>query len=297
MFNSIKAAVKRLPGVQRLLPANAGMFPPGHFYSPIPSLEEVRRDERRIFGRAEKEVPGVDMREAEQVRLVEAFAPFYAQMPFADQASEGLRFHFDNPFYSYADGIFYHCMIRHLRPRRIIEIGSGYSSAVALDTNERFFDRRIELTFIEPYPERLQSLMRPEDAAATRLLAIRLQDAPLDVFRTLESGDILFVDSTHVSKVGSDVNMILFEVLPSLAPGVHVHVHDIFFPFEYPKSWVMEGRAWNEAYLLRAFLQYNSAFRVVLMSTFLAAFHRELLERRMPLSLKDPGGSIWLART
>jgi len=124
----------------------------------------------------------------------------------------------------------------------------------------------------------------------------RLQDVELREFGALGPNDILFVDSTHVGKIDSDVNRIFFEILPSLAAGVHVHFHDVFFPFEYPKEWVQQGRAWNEIYMLRAFLQYNSAFRVVLMNTFLEQFHEEFFRRRMPLCLRNRGGSIWIRK-
>jgi hypothetical protein len=104
------------------------------------------------------------------------------------------------------------------------------------------------------------------------------------------------VDSTHVAKVGSDVNHILFEVLPSLRSGVYVHFHDIYFPFEYPKEWVYQGRAWNEAYVLRAFLQHNDAYEIVLFGSFLSAFHRPWLAERMPLVARNPGSSLWLRK-
>jgi hypothetical protein len=116
------------------------------------------------------------------------------------------------------------------------------------------------------------------------------------VFAALGPGDILFIDSTHVCKPGSDVEFLFSRVLPALAAGVYVHVHDIFYPFEYPKEWVEEGRAWNEAYLLAAFLQYNRAFRVEFWGQYLQHFHRERFAADLPLYLRDPGGSIWLRK-
>ncbi len=109
---------------------------------------------------------------------------------------------------------------------------------------------------------------------------------PLSVFQSLNSGDVLFVDSTHVTKLGSDVNRIFFEILPALASGVIVHFHDIFYPFEYPRAWVREGRGWNETYLLRAFLEYNEAYEVLLWAHMLG------IEGR----LAQPAGSIWLRK-
>ena len=270
--------------------------PPGHFYSPIPSLDEIRRDESRIFGGAPRHVAGVELHETEQLQLLREFVAYYGDMPFQGQKSGGLRYYYENPNYSYSDAILLHCMIRHLRPKRIIEVGSGFSSCMTLDTNDLFFAGSIRTTFIEPYPELLMSLLKDTDSSNARVIRSRLQDVDLAEFESLQANDILFIDSTHVSKIASDVNRIFFDILPRLSSGVHVHVHDIFFPFEYPKEWVYEGRAWNEAYILRAFLQYNCAFRVVLMNTYMELFHEAFFREKMPLCLKNPGGSIWIRR-
>ncbi len=275
----------------------AGFVPPGHFYSPIPSSDEINRDEARIFGPPPRHLGGIDLADDAQLALLRSFDTFYRELPFGPDPREGLRYYYENPAYSYSDGIFLHCMIRHLRPSRIIEVGSGYSSCMILDTNDLHFDGAIETTFIEPYPELLESLLTDADRDRVRILPTRVQDVDLDEFARLESGDVLFIDSTHVSKIGSDVNWIVFEVLPTLAPGVHVHFHDIYYPFEYPQVWIREGRSWNEAYLLRAFLQFNAAFDIVLMSTYLQHNHREFFVEHMPLCLENPGGNIWLRRT
>lgn len=118
----------------------------------------------------------------------------------------------------------------------------------------------------------------------------------IELFESLQANDILFIDSTHVCKTYSDVNRIFFEILPHLSSGVHIHFHDIFYPFEYPRKWVYEGRAWNEAYLLRAFLQYNSAFQVVLMNTYMEHFFDTFFDQNMPLCMKAKGGSIWIQK-
>lgn len=277
------------------LRAEQGFSPAGHFYSPIPCLEEIRKQQTRIFGEIPREIAGIDMNPDGQLELLGKFTSYYRDMPFEAGKKEGLRYYFENPAYSYSDAIFLHCMIRHTRPRRIIEVGSGFSSCMMLDTNELYFDGKIESTFIEPYPELLESLVRETDQV--RIIPDRLQDVDLRLFDTLKANDILFIDSTHVSKIDSDVNRIIFDILPRLAPGVYIHFHDIFYPFEYPKDWVLEGRAWNEAYLLRAFLEFNSSFRVILMNTYLSHFHQEALEAKLPLCLRNTGASIWLRKT
>jgi hypothetical protein len=243
------------------------------------------------------DVPGVDLREAEQLSLLEALAAFYPEMPFTDQGSPGFRYRFDNPSYSFADGIFLYAMLRHLKPRRLIEVGSGYTSALTLDTNQHFLDNRVECTFIEPYPDLLLSLLEADDRKRVRILSSRLQDVDLATFDTLGAGDVLFIDSTHVAKVGSDVNYLFFEILPRLAVGVFVHVHDVFASFEYPVEWLREGRAWNEQYVLRAFLQFNARFRVRLFGNYMVLRHHQWFQARMPLCLKNPGGAFWMQRT
>jgi predicted O-methyltransferase YrrM len=279
-------------------PINGGrqFVPPGHFYSPIPALDDVRSNERAIFGDVSQRILGIDLHEEEQLLLLGQFKKYYDELPFREEKIANLRFCFANPAYSYSDAIFLYCMIRYVMPGQIIEVGSGYSSCVMLDTNELYFNGTIATTFIDPYPELLSSLISSEDRKKIKIIGNRFQDVDLAEFCSLEAGDILFIDSTHVSKVYSDVNRLFFEILPGIKKGVFVHFHDIFYPFEYPREWIYEGRAWNEAYLLRAFLQYNKSFRIILMNTFLEHFHRDFFERSMPLCLKNPGGSIWIRK-
>jgi hypothetical protein len=243
-------------------------------------------------------LPGVDLNETEQWALLDTLAPYIQEQPFGTRRRAGQRYCFDNLYYSHYDAVFLYAMIRHLRPRRIVEIGSGHSSCVILDTNDLHFAGAIACTFVEPHPEALLALIRETDRERVEIVARPLQDVDASRFEALEANDWLIVDSTHVSKTGSDVNRLLFDVLPRLHVGVRVHVHDVFFPFEYPRAWVLEGRAWNEAYLLRAFLQYNAAFRIELFNTFLDATNRERFLAAAPLCAETsyPGGSIWLRK-
>jgi SAM-dependent methyltransferase len=269
-----------------------GAFPPGHFYSPIPAWDEVSRDAGRIFDRG-RALPGVDLRHDAQVALFEELAKFYPELPYGTR--EGLRYTFDNANFGHGDAIVLYAMLRHFRPRRVVEIGSGYSSAVIIDTNELFLDGAAECTFIDPAPQLLESLLRPGDPA--RILGRRVQDVPEETFTALEANDILFVDSSHVLKTGSDVNSILFEILPRLRSGVIVHFHDVFHPFEYPRSWVLDlGLAWNEIHAVHAFLLFNSAFEIVFFNDYLASADEERFRAAMPLCLANPGGSLWLVR-
>ena len=109
--------------------------------------------------------------------------------------------------------------------------------------------------------------------------------------------DILFIDSSHVGKIGSDVTDVLFRILPTLRPGVAVHIHDVPWPFEYPRHWIDAGRAWNEAYFVRAFLQYNRDFRVLFFNAYMARHHSELLRENLPRSLDVPSTDITLSNS
>ena len=267
---------------------------PGHFYSPIPDLGEVRRREDRIFDR-EREPAGVDLREDAQRALLRALAPFYARLPWSDAPGDGLRYGYRNEYYPHADGVFLGCLLQHLRPRRYLEVGSGWSTALVLDARDRLLDGELEITCIEPHPERLRDLTRGYAGQLT-VIPEPFEDVDLAIVDRLGDGDVLFVDSSHVVKVGGDVNRLLLEALPRLAPGVWIHVHDVFWPFEYPAAWVYEGRAWTEQYLLRAFLAYNGAFEITLFNEMIRERERDWLVAHMPTALEGPAMGFWMRR-
>ena len=156
---------------------------PGHFYSPVPSVEDI--DRAIAAGPSANPLLGIDLREEEQMRLLRDLAKFYPEIPFASDRSTGFRFAFDNPSYSWCDGIILFCMIRELRPRRIIEVGSGHTSCLILDTNELFFSGGIDCTFVEPYPELLLQLLRPEEIGQTKIINQKLQDTDPAIFSSL----------------------------------------------------------------------------------------------------------------
>jgi len=279
--------------------------PPGHFYSPIADLNEVRAQERRLFDRYVREVPGIELHVEEQLALHARFLEFYPDVRFAPRPEAGRRYYYENDYFAFCDGFFMYSMIRHFRPRRIVEVGSGFSSALMLDTLEDLGETGTHCTFVEPYPERLRSLLRADDLERHRLVEAKVQDVPVTAFADLGENDILSIDSSHVTKTGSDVNYLFFEVLPRLAPGVVIHVHDIPFPFEYAEEVVYEGRSWNEAYLMRAFLQFNSDFELLFFPSLVSgtpmsaddpthcgAAWARLMPRCLPV-----GPSLWLRRT
>ena len=269
--------------------------PVGHYYSPIPDMKEVEEKVEK-FDFNPSNLAGINLNTETQLNLLESFIDYYKEQPFTRFKSWNNRYYFENDYYLYTDALFLYSMIRHLKPSKIIEIGSGFSSAVTLDTNENFFNNNIKCTFIEPYPDRLQSILKENDYKNTEIMPCKLQDVDLSVFKELKENDILFIDSTHVSKTFSDVNKILFDILPNLKKGVYIHFHDIFYPFEYIKNWLLENRAWNESYLLRAFLQYNNSFEIQLFSDYLAKAHKDILFKNMPLCANNTGGNIWIKK-
>ena len=276
--------------------ANVG-YPPGHFYSPIVDVSDQHAI-KAVRTRLDAPLPaGIKIDAQTMSSMMECLAKHHRHFPFPRHQAAAYRFYFDNPFFGCYDASVLFSMLLEFRPRRIIEVGCGHSSCLLLDTNERFFDSALDLTFIDPSLDNLRLLFGDRGTGDARLLSSSVQDVAREVFERLEENDILFLDSSHVSKTGSDVNYLMFEILPALNPGVLVHIHDILYPFEYPEDWVLkEKRSWNESYLLRAFLQYNSAFEIVYWNNF--AWHRmhEDLGRLMLLCLENEGGSIWLRR-
>jgi len=293
-----KNLLEKLPYCGKLIRERKRMMhPPGHFYSPFPLIEEIKLKEQAIFDSFPRTISGIDLNESEQLALLEKFKKYYQELPFSVNKKEGLRYFFEGEVrdYGYSDAITLYCMIRYLQPKKIIEVGCGKSSCVILDTNELFIDNSISCTFIEPYPQKFFSLVKKTDLERIEVIPKKLQEVELSKFSTLSAGDILFIDSTHVSKINSDVNYVFFNILPHLQSGVYIHFHDIFYPFEYPKKWIYSGIAWNEAYLLRAFLQYNNAFKISFFNSFLIKFYEQEIREAMPLFLTK-AGSIWIKK-
>lgn len=269
--------------------------PPGHFYSPVVNTEEVKNKIPRDRPRTEVSLPDVQIDIASMEQLWQKIVPILRETPFSDEKSTKHRYYFNNPAFSFGDAMILRAMILHFRPKRIVEVGSGFSSACTLDTVFDEANLDCEIKFIEPYPALLRELMRPGDESRVVVIPDRVQSVPLEVFSGLQSNDILFIDSTHIVKTGSDVVHELSTVLPALAPGVIIHFHDIFYPFEYGFDWVItENRSWNELYALRAFLAFNSRFEVIFFNDMFGQLRSGLITETAPDFLRNTGGSIWL---
>ncbi|WP_218081151.1 class I SAM-dependent methyltransferase [Anthocerotibacter panamensis] len=269
--------------------------PPGHFYSPLADLDEIQAKSDQLYSLPERSA-GIDFNTEAQHQLLGQLAVHFTDFDWQQTPVAGRRYWMKNFYFEDGDALILFALIRHLKPQRIIEVGAGFSSALMLDINERYCNPSLELCFIEPHPERLEQLLTPADWERVRILKRPVQDIPLEEFDTLGPNDFLFIDSSHVAKVGSDVNYLVFKVLPRLRSGVVIHFHDVFFPFEYPWEWIKEGRAWNELYLLHAFLQYNQAFEVLLFNRYVAHQFKEAIQALSPLISSNPGASLWLRK-
>lgn len=269
--------------------------PAGHFYSPIPSWSDRERAVARLGQAAFANLVGVDLRAEAQLALLEKLGSRREELLRPGAPNGTQRYSPANSAFCYTDAAIYGTLLLELRPRRVIEVGSGWSSALLLDVNDAHLGASVDITFVEPFPEVLRTVASSHDLDS-RLMETPVQTLPLEIFDSLESADILFIDSTHVSKAASDVNYLLFEVIPRLKPGVWVHLHDIFFPFEYPPQWHYEGRAWNENYVVRAFLTHNSEFEISLFVNYLNQVHGDWITRCFPECSGIHGGSLWLRR-
>jgi predicted O-methyltransferase YrrM len=278
--------------------AKAGVYPLGTYHSPVPDMESLRPRIDELL--SDREIPGIDFRDDKQLELAQALGKLAVDAPFGSSPEEaavrGHRYFYDNGFYFWGDGVVLHTMLRHIRPMRVIEIGSGFSSANMLDTAEQFLGDETLLTFIEPYPERLYELLRPGDRDADRVCIIerKVEDVDVAIFDDLVAGDILFIDSSHVSRIGGEVNYLLLDIVPRLVPGVYVHVHDVYWPFEYPRHWIEEGRWWNEAYLLRGLLTDNDRIQIEFFSDYLSVRHHSAVAAALPVWAQNAGAGIWL---
>ncbi len=280
--------------------AIAASHPAGHFYSPIVDPASLAARVEQLWPVA-PEVLGIDFRdESHRQLLEEVLTPLLRDFDYPEtidgDENSATAFFVRNSQFSWLDARSLFALLRHWRPRQLVEVGSGFSSLLIADVNRRFLGGSLATTCIEPYP-------RPFLAAGIdgidTLRVEQVQDTPMEVFTGLQAGDILFIDSSHVAKTGSDVNHLYFEVLPRLARGVRVHIHDIFLPHEYVKQWVLEeNRSWNEQYLLRALLMDSTAFRVVFGCNYAFWKFPELVIEALahPRGHGFGGGSFWIER-
>ena len=267
---------------------------PIHYYEPLPDFRRITPE----AARRKRVSPSVDFDIDGQRRQVRRLGDAYRAEIEALASSRA--FDFGNEYFAGLDAATYYAIVRDLRPARVIEIGSGMSTRIAdlAIQKNRAAGHGGEIVCIEPFPQPRLT----ENMPAVTLIERPVEQLDLATFDTLQANDILFIDSSHAVTFGGDVCREFLEILPRLKPGVWVHVHDIFFPQEYPASWLIERRlAFNEQYLLEAFLSFNRAFAVRACNYWLALEHRGDAEALAPAAIW-PGaelgcGSFWMQRT
>ena len=262
---------------------------PVHFYQPIPDTRALPDS----LWTAPSEMVGVDMREGAQLdwlaRVFPQYQPEYSRLPHGPTGRPD-EFYLYNEMFGWSDALVYYCLVRHLKPRTILEVGGGMSTRLALQALRR--NGGGEVVCIEPYPDPTLAAL----PGLTRLIQQPVQSVGLDVFAALEANDILFIDSSHVVACGSDVNYLVLEVLPRLQPGVLVHLHDIFLPAEFPQDWVKNKLLfWNEQYLVHAFLLFNLEFEIVFANAYMTQRHPAAMQAAFG-PYWPGGGSLWLRR-
>jgi hypothetical protein len=251
---------------------------PIYYYEPLPDFRSITTEQIQ----RRRNYPAIDFRWEEQLQLLSELATY------RDELNQ-TQFDFNNDYFSGLDAAIYYSLIRRLQPKRIIEIGGGYSTRLA--SKALTLNGKGSLTCIEPFPERLTN-----GNLNVELITKRVEEIDVQFFSCLEANDILFIDSSHTVKFGSDVCYEFLEILPTLAPGVWVHVHDIFLPHDYPAEWLLKRRlALNEQYLLEAFLAFNREFRIALSNYWLCLDHAELTDKLWPNS-SHGCSSFWFYR-
>ncbi len=253
-----------------------------HFYSPVPDTRDLER--RADLWETDSEMPGVDLRVDQQLEMLRSvFARLRHECDFPLQDTGVPHEYFiRNRAFGLISAAVLHCMIRHFAPRTIVEIGSGNSTYVAaraalMNGSE---GKSTRLIAVEPYPN---DTLRKGFPGLTRLIPRPAQEIGLSLFTDLQAGDILFIDSSHVVRLGNDVLFLFLEVIPRLRKGVVIHVHDIFFPRPYPREWVVrQRRFWTEQYLLQALLVCNPCFEVLWCGSLMQLKHADALRATFP---------------
>lgn len=272
---------------------------PNHFYEPVPDTRTLKGE----LWSKHSDMVGIEISEQEQLRLLSEFsAKFKGEYEAFPRYRTPIphQYYVNNGFFESVDGEILYCMVRHFKPRKVFEIGAGestYLSAQAILRNrEENKDHKCELVAIDPYPD---SVLRAGFPGLSELVPEEVQNVPVSRFGELKENDILLIDSSHILKIGSDVQHEYLEILPRLNKGVLVHAHDIFLPAEYPREWVCEQcRFYTEQYLLQAFLAFNSAFEVLWMGSYMHLKHQEELEQAFSSYDRNKvwPGSFWLRK-
>ena len=262
---------------------------PNHFYQPIPDTRTLGNE---LWDKPSS-LPGIDMpAKDQQADILKHLSAFRSEYEAFSVSHNGEPFYLDNGQFGSVDAEVYYSMVRSKAPQRIIEIGAGFSTHVAVKAISK--NGSGKLIAIDPCP-RTELRQLP-----ITWIEKKLQEVPVDTFDCLGAGDILFIDSSHVVTVGSDVNYEILELLPRLKPGVIIHIHDIFWPSaNYPRYRVIDQKEfWTEQYLVQGFLAFNSAFKIRLCASYLHMTVPEVLEQNFRSYRREKNwpGSLWIER-
>jgi hypothetical protein len=286
-----KAGIQRLPFCRSAL-LHVGVFPiRNHYYEPQFDM----RDTKRPFS-AERDLPGIDWNIHEQLEILEQFSCCDELADYPRQETDNLRFYFDNDAFKSGDAEYWYQMIRLKKPKRIFEIGSGYSTLMANDAIRKNQEENPNYTCkhlcIEPYE------MPWLEQTGVSVLRKKVEDIETSFFSELEENDILFIDSSHVIRPEGDVLVEYLEIIPTLNKGVIVHVHDIFSPRNYLTEWLTSYvRFWNEQYLLEAFLSQNKSWKIIGSINYLHHNHHKELKAVCPFLTPDrEPGSFYIQK-
>ena len=262
-----------------------GVYPlRDHYYEPLFNPAHLRMPLDQ-----DRNLPGLDLNGQEQLELLSRFnyAEELARIPKVSSESGPLEFCYENPSFLYGDSEYLYSAIRHFKPARIVEVGSGFSTLMAskaVSANKAEDPAyTCQHTCIEPYE------MKWLESTGVKVIRQRVEEVDSAVFDGLGANDILFIDSSHVIRPQGDVLFEYLELLPRLRSGVLVHIHDIFTPRDYPEDWVIgQVKQWNEQYLLEAFLSFNNQFRVLGALSWLTRHHFAAMSRPFPMLRDHP---------
>lgn len=265
-------------------------FMPVHFYNPMPDSSKIPES---TWDLRYDHIPGIAIEGSHATAVLKDLAQFGHEL--ADVPEVGDGYHWANGTFLGGDASLLYGMIRKHRPKRVLEIGSGMSTQIGLKALSK--NGSGHYICVEPYPN--PTIQALADGGQIELLPQFVQTVPMERFEELEKGDILFIDSTHVAQIGTDVTYEILQVLPRLKQGVIVHVHDIFLPYELARSWVMDKLVfWNEQHILAAFLAYNSDFEPIISNSQVARSEelRKAAAASSPHAPVQGGGSFWFRR-
>lgn len=286
-----RIGVRYLPMCRKTL-VLCGVFPiRDHFYEPLFNPVHLSKPLSDV-----RNLPGIEWNEEGQLAFLNAFRCEDELRDVPSVKPDILGFYFNNGSFESGDAEYLYQIIRHIKPAKILEIGSGNSTLMAMKAvsknNEENPEYTCEHTCIEPYKQPWL------EQTGLNVIRRKVEEADRNLFSSLGAGDILFIDSSHVIRPQGDVLLEYLELLPTLKPGVIVHIHDIFSPRDYPHEWVIDDvRFWNEQYLLESFLTSNRDWKIIGSLNYLHHTYYNELKAKCPFLTPDrEPGSFYIQK-